>query len=84
MCVRVQAARALQRMGIDPVVLQKLVNKRVSTAKDLLSATQLELVEGLDLPFEAVEQLICHVCRHVAPSPSTVPAVTGLLQICKL
>ena len=73
-CVRIQAARALQRMSIEPGVLQKLVNKRVSTARDLLSATQLELVEGLDLSFEAVEQLIFHVCQHVAPSPSTVAA----------
>ena len=71
----VQATRALQRMSIDPAVLQRLANKRLFTAKDLLIATQLELVEALDIPFRAVEELVLHVSTHIAPQTSTVTAV---------
>ena len=59
-------------MNIDPTVLQRLVNRRVLTAKDLLTATQLELVEALDLPFETIQQLVLHVCGHIAPIALTV------------
>ena len=54
------------------MVLRKLVNRRVLTAKDLLTATQLELVEALDLPFETIEQLMLHVCGHISPNAVTV------------
>ena len=59
-------------MNLDPMVLHKLVNRRLFTARDLLTATQLELVEALDLPFETVESLVIFVSNAIAPSASTV------------
>ena len=59
-------------MSIDPVVVQRLASRRLFTARDLLIATQLELVELLDIPFEAAEELVLHVCSQIAPSSSTV------------
>ena len=70
--VLVQASRALQRMNIDPTILQKLTNRRLFTAKDLLIATHLELVEALDIPFQAAEELLLYVCNQIAPASSTV------------
>jgi tartrate dehydratase beta subunit/fumarate hydratase class I family protein len=71
-CVLLQASRALQRMSIDPTILQKLTNRRLFTARDLLIATHLELVEALDIPFQAAEELLLYVCNQIAPASSTV------------
>ncbi len=38
----------------------------------MLIATHMELVEALDLPFDAAEQLVLHVCSQIAPSALTV------------
>lgn len=70
--VLVQASRALQRMNIDPTILQKLTNRRLFTARDLLIATHLELVEALDITFQAAEELVLCVCNQIAPISSTV------------
>ena len=67
-----QAAKALQRMNLDPGILRKLVNRRLFTAKDLLLATHLELVEGLDISSEAVADLVLTVSNAIAPRVSTV------------
>ncbi|DBB05144.1 TPA: hypothetical protein ACH3X3_010395 [Trebouxia sp. C0006] len=66
------ASRALQRMNIDPTILQKLTNRRLFTARDLLIATHLELVEALDITFQAAEELVLCVCNQIAPISSTV------------
>lgn len=71
-CVLLQASRALQRISIDPTILQKLTNRRLFTARDLLIATHLELVEALDIPFQAAEELLLYVCNQIAPASSTV------------
>ncbi len=70
--VLLQASRALQRMNIDSTILQKLTNRRLFTARDLLIATHLELVEALDIPFQAAEELLLYVCNQIAPASSTV------------
>lgn len=74
--------KSLQRMNLDPVITQKLFNKRFSTAKDVLVATEFELVEALDLPYHLVEQLALHVSSNVAPQAVTVSPdfVSGRLQ----
>ena len=59
-------------MTLDPVILHKLVNRRLFTAKDLLVATQLELVEALDISFEAAKHLVLIVSEAMAPRASTV------------
>lgn len=59
-------------MNLDPAILRKLVNRRLFTAKDLLLATHLELVEGLDISAEAVSSLILLVSNAAAPCASTV------------
>ena len=59
-------------MNLDPIVAQKLANKRLSTAKDVLIATEFELAEALDLSYQCVEQLTLHVSSCVAPRPTTV------------
>ena len=59
-------------MNIDPAILQKLKSRRFGTARDLLTATQLELVEALDLSYDQVEQLLLHVSTCVAPQSATV------------
>lgn len=59
-------------MGLEPVTLQKLVNKRFFTAKDLVIATHSELVETLDISFQAAEELVLQVCSQIAPNPLTV------------
>ena len=59
-------------MNLDPAILRKLVNRRLFTAKDLLLATHLELVEGLDISSEAVEELLLIVSSAIAPRVSTV------------
>lgn len=61
-------------MNLDPVILRKLVNRRLFTAKDLLLATHLELVEGLDISSEAVGDLLLIVSNATAPRVSTVSA----------
>ncbi len=71
-CVLLQASRALQRMNIDSAILQKLTNRRLFTARDLLIATHLELVEALDIPFQVAEELLLYVCNQIAPASSTV------------
>lgn len=71
-CVLLQASRALQRMNIDPIILQKLTNRRLFTARDILIATHLELVEALDIPFQAAEELLLYVCNQIAPASTTV------------
>ncbi len=71
-CFCMQASRALQRMNIDPTILQKLTNRRLFTARDLLIATHLELVEALDITFQAAEELVLCVCNQIAPISSTV------------
>ena len=66
-------------MNLDPVILHKLLSKRLFTAKDLLVATQLELVEALDISFEAAEHLVLVVSECIAPRASTVSVhLTGL------
>lgn len=67
-----QAAKTLQRMNLDPDILRKLLNRRLFSAKDLLLATHLELVEGLDISSEAVSNLFLIVSNAVAPCSSTV------------
>lgn len=59
-------------MSLHPAILRKLVNRRLFTAKDLLLATHLELVEGLDISSEAVEELVLTVSNAIAPRASTV------------
>ena len=59
-------------MNLDPAILRKLVNRRLYTAKDLLLATHLELVEGLDISSGAVENLVLTVSNATAPRVSTV------------
>lgn len=59
-------------MNLDSGILRKLVNRRLFTAKDLLLATHLELVEGLDISSEAVEDLVLSVSNAIAPRVSTV------------
>ncbi len=71
-CALLQASRALQRMNIDPAILQKLTNRRLFTARDLLITTHLELVETLDIPFLAAEELLLYVCNQISPASSTV------------
>ena len=59
-------------MSLDPLIAQKLKNKRFTTAKEVLTATQLELVEALDLSHDQVEQLLLQVSTYVAPQSETV------------
>lgn len=59
-------------MGLEPVTLQKLVNKRFFTAKDLVIATHSELVETLDISFQVAEEVVLQVCSQIAPNPLTV------------
>lgn len=59
-------------MNLDPCVAQRLKNKRFLTAKDVLTTTQLELVEALDLSYDQVDQLLLQVSTQVAPQPATV------------
>ncbi|KAA6429298.1 MAG: DNA repair RAD51 protein 2-like [Trebouxia sp. A1-2] len=59
-------------MNIDPIILQKLTNRRLFTARDILIATHLELVEALDIPFQAAEELLLYVCNQIAPASTTV------------
>lgn len=66
-------------MNLDPVILRKLVNRRLFTAKDLLLATHLELVEGLDISLEAVGDLLLIVSNATAPRVSTVSAYRSTL-----
>ena len=74
-------------MNLDPGILRKLVNRRLFTAKDLLLATHLELVEGLDISSEAVEDLVLTVSNAIAPRVSTVKGLlnhtTGACQRCQ-
>ena len=59
-------------MNLDPTLLRKLVSRRLFTAKDVLLATHLELVEGLDISSEDVSSLVLIVSNAVAPCASTV------------
>ena len=67
-------------MNLDPVILHKLVNRRLFTAKDLLVATHLELVEALDNSYENVENLILFVSNAIAPRVSTV-SIQQLIKV---
>ncbi|KAK9807879.1 hypothetical protein WJX72_011994 [[Myrmecia] bisecta] len=66
------AARALQRMQLQPAVLQRLSERNITTARDLLLSTHIDLVEVLDLNPDEVERLVQHVSSTIIPQPVTV------------
>lgn len=59
-------------MNLDATIAQRLRSKRFLTAKDVLVATQLELVEALDISYGQVEQLLLQVSTCIAPPVATV------------
>ncbi|KAK3260783.1 DNA repair protein RAD51 [Cymbomonas tetramitiformis] len=62
------ASRKLIRMDLDTEVLHKLAMRNIHTAKDLLSRTELELVECADLSFECIRALLRQVSVRICPS----------------
>jgi hypothetical protein len=69
-----QAARQLQRVGLPPDLLQRLHEKNFVSARDLYDRTLVDLVEVLDLPLQAVEQILRDVAAKIVPAPVTVRA----------
>jgi RAD51-like protein 1 len=70
-----QATRQLARAGLDPELLRRLSARGLATAADVLYRPTADLVEVLDLPWEAVEALVAAVASHVAPLPETALAL---------
>ncbi|KAI7845396.1 hypothetical protein COHA_001101 [Chlorella ohadii] len=66
------ATRQLSRIGLPPPLAQRLAERNVQTARDLLQRTLLELVELLDLPVSTVKRILAEVAAKVAPPPRTV------------
>lgn len=69
------AARQLQRIGLQPHLLSRLQAANLTTARELFSRTVLELVEMLDLPYQAVAQVLLEVAAKITPPPTTVLAL---------
>ncbi|GAB4819790.1 hypothetical protein N2152v2_006836 [Parachlorella kessleri] len=65
------AARSLQRVGLQHHLLGRLLERNITTAKDLFARTPLDLVELLDLPYETVQQIRLDVAVRITPAPHT-------------
>ncbi|CAD7697991.1 unnamed protein product [Ostreobium quekettii] len=65
------ATRPLARMGIEATLLSKLKARNLNTAQDVLTSTQLDLIEILeDVTETEIEALVLAVSKHVAPTPA--------------
>lgn len=67
-----QATRQLARMGLPPELAARLAARNLVTARDLFARTLLDLVELLDLPYEAVRAILRDVAVRIVPQPQSV------------
>lgn len=61
-------------MGLPTEVAARLAARNLVTARDLFARTLLDLVELLDLPFEAVRAILKDVAARIVSQPQTVSA----------
>lgn len=60
-------------MGIEATLLRKLKARNLNTAQDILTSTQLDLIEILeDVTETEIEAMVLAVSQHVAPPPARV------------
>ncbi|KAI3430763.1 hypothetical protein D9Q98_009175 [Chlorella vulgaris] len=69
------ASRQLQRIGLPPLLAARLVERNVTTAAALFGRTLLDLVELLDLPYDAVRHILQEVAARITPPPRTALAM---------
>lgn len=72
-----RADRSLARVRNLPPDVRAAALRRYTTCRDVLNATELELVDSLDLFLPDVRILIEAVARHVAPRPPSALALLG-------
>lgn len=65
------ATRQLARMGLPPELAARLAARNLVTARDLFARTLLDLVELLDLPYEAVRAILRDVAVRIVPQPQS-------------
>lgn len=65
------ATRQLARMGLPTEVAARLAARNLVIARDLFARTLLDLVELLDLPFEAVRAILKDVAARIVSQPQT-------------
>lgn len=61
-------------MDLPPPLATRLAERNVQRAADLFGRTLLDLVELLDLPYQAVRQILREVAARITPAPQTVRA----------
>jgi hypothetical protein len=61
-------------MALPPPLAARLAERNIQRAADLFNKTLLDLVELLDLPYDAVRQILHEVAARVTPTPVTVRA----------
>jgi len=64
------AQRKLSRFNLDESVLRRLSDRKILTPRDLLSKTEIELMQVLDLDRHSVKRMLKTVSQGVAPSPT--------------
>jgi hypothetical protein len=71
-CARQQAQRAVRRMALSPMALERLAAANFTTARDVLSLNVVDIMELLDLSHSAAQELLLGVSAAIAPSCITV------------
>jgi len=62
-----QGLRQLKRVGLPDATVQKLAMRNITTAKDLLVRTEVDVIETLDVHAERAGEVILCVSRAICP-----------------
>ena len=72
-----RAERSLARVSGLPANVRAAALRRFTTCRDVLQATELDLIDALDLFMPEVRLLLQAVARHVAPPPPSALTLLG-------
>ena len=72
-----RAERSLARVSGLPANVRAAALRRFTTCRDVLQATELDLIDALDLFLPEVRLLLQAVARHVAPPPPSALTLLG-------
>jgi RAD51-like protein 1 len=67
--------RRLERLGLDPIVLEALLRNDISTVQELLQTSPFTLMVITNSSLKGVETIIEHVSTRIAPKPSSVLSI---------
>ena len=70
-CINIMANRRLERLGLDPLLCERLVRGNITTARELLSASPLVLMLLADIDMKEVTDMLELVSEKVASKPQS-------------